>query len=192
MAYEWGRLIWWLNQNAGAVQALCAVITVLLTVVLAGATIWYARLTSTLNHTAQRQLSAMLFPNLELSLSSSGSQGARGSHHEIGVSLQVSNKGQQSVLLHRMSLGAMYAGNIDGTGEVTVECDGQLIAAGAVQNESRSVEVTVPDGFNAGNIQLRAVVECTDVGRLSQHTFIIDHERGRLYYPLFLSEKKHS
>lgn len=192
MAYEWGRLIWWLNQSAGAVRALCAVATVILTVVLAGATIWYARLTSTLNQTAQRQLSAMLFPNLEISISSSGSQGARGAHHQIGVSLQIRNRGQQSVLLHRMSLGAMYAGYINGAGEVTIECSGRVMAAGAVQDESKAVEVAIPDEFNVGNVRLRAVVECTDVGCLSKHTFMIDYEKGRLYYPFFLSEKTHS
>jgi hypothetical protein len=25
MAYEWGRLMWWLNQNAGAVQGMTAI-----------------------------------------------------------------------------------------------------------------------------------------------------------------------
>lgn len=134
----------------------------------------------------------MLFPNLELSVSSGGSRAARETHDGIGVSLQISNRGHQSVLLHHISVGAMYSGNVEGAGEAKVPCTGRLITAGGVHNELRSVQVAVADRFDVGNIRLTAVVECTDVGRLSKHTFMIDHEKGRLYFPLFLSEKKHS
>jgi hypothetical protein len=56
IAYEWGRLIWSLNHNAGAVQALAAIAVALLTAVLIGITWWYARSTREMARTMERQL----------------------------------------------------------------------------------------------------------------------------------------
>jgi hypothetical protein len=57
MAYEWGRFMWWLGQgqNAAATQAVAAIATVALTVVLVCVTAKYVVLTNSLAQIAQDQ-----------------------------------------------------------------------------------------------------------------------------------------
>lgn len=54
----------WLNQNAGAVQALSAIGILFLTLALAGATIWYARTTSRAMRLSQEQYERHWKPDL--------------------------------------------------------------------------------------------------------------------------------
>jgi hypothetical protein len=66
MAYEWGRFVWWLNQNSGAIQAVTSVVIALLTVVLAYCTVRALRTSDRALRISQGQLQAMLQPIAEL------------------------------------------------------------------------------------------------------------------------------
>ena len=57
----------WLDQNAGAIQALTAVAITLLTAVLIGVTWWYANLTRQMAKTMEQQMIAAFQPNIDLS-----------------------------------------------------------------------------------------------------------------------------
>jgi hypothetical protein len=65
MAYEWGRFVWWLNQNAGAVQAMAAVATVVLTAALILVTIRYVSLTAKLLEASEASARANFLPDIE-------------------------------------------------------------------------------------------------------------------------------
>lgn len=58
----------WLNQNAGAVQAMMAILIGLLTVTLIIITTSYTRLTRRMAETMERQLAASFQPDIELKL----------------------------------------------------------------------------------------------------------------------------
>jgi len=60
----------WLNANAPAIQAICTVATVLLTLFLGLTTLWYARLTGRLAELSRIQFSTNVRPNLEILLKS--------------------------------------------------------------------------------------------------------------------------
>jgi hypothetical protein len=68
VAYEWGRLIWWLGQgqNGIAVQAIAAIAASVATVVLFGIRAWYAITTRGLLRISENQLRASLRPDLFL------------------------------------------------------------------------------------------------------------------------------
>jgi hypothetical protein len=61
---QWGRLIYWLGQNAAAIQALAAVITVIFTGALIGVTAWYANLTSGLLEASEATMRSAFMPDL--------------------------------------------------------------------------------------------------------------------------------
>jgi hypothetical protein len=58
----------WLNANAGGVQAVAAICTLLLTLVLAGITYWYAQLTRSSLKIAKEQFDRQWLPQLGISL----------------------------------------------------------------------------------------------------------------------------
>src|ERR1700693_1869035 len=66
MDHEWGRFVWWLNQNSGAIQALTSVVVVLLTIILAYCTVRALRTSDRALKISQGQLQAMLQPIVEL------------------------------------------------------------------------------------------------------------------------------
>jgi hypothetical protein len=89
---QFGRFLYWLNQgqNAAAVQAVAALATTFLTVVLLWATIRYVRLTNLLAIATRAQLEAGLRPNLRFDVT-------RTLDAETGV--KISNVGQIPVRL---------------------------------------------------------------------------------------------
>jgi hypothetical protein len=95
MGYELGRLMWWLNQNAGAVQALSAAVTVMLTVVLAVTTIWYARLTYKSIRLNEYQLAAEYLPFLTVQLKFTS---------EKEATIRLRNNGQHHIRVFKLAL----------------------------------------------------------------------------------------
>lgn len=104
MDYEWGRFVGWLGQNAAAVQALSALATVLLTAVLAGATIRYIILTARLakqsgkqTEQSKQQLLLIAHPNIFVH--------THVERQERTIRLEITNRGAypfrlDNVLLH--------------------------------------------------------------------------------------------
>ena len=68
MGYQWGRFIWWLGQNSAAVQALAAVVTVLLTGVLIFVTIRYVLLTRKLVEASEASIRAGFMPDINANI----------------------------------------------------------------------------------------------------------------------------
>src|ERR1700692_2768567 len=61
---QWGRFVWWAGQNAGAIQAMTGVGTLLLTAVLAYITWKYVRLTGTIALVTRSQYASDHLPKL--------------------------------------------------------------------------------------------------------------------------------
>jgi hypothetical protein len=66
VAYEWGRFVWWLGQNAAAIQAFASLITVILTFVLVRITAEYVRLNARMSRSAEAQLVAQYMSSMML------------------------------------------------------------------------------------------------------------------------------
>jgi hypothetical protein len=66
MLYQWGRLLWWLNQNASAIEALSAIVTSFATVVLVLITRRYSSITERLAYIAGREVRSQAQPSMDV------------------------------------------------------------------------------------------------------------------------------
>ena len=62
---QWGRFIYWLGQNAPAVQGFTAIITVVLTIVLIAVTIQYVKLTRGILEASEASMRSSFLPDLD-------------------------------------------------------------------------------------------------------------------------------
>jgi HAMP domain-containing protein len=114
MAYEWGRLIWWLGQNAAAIQALTAIVVVLLTAALVFVTSWYVRLTREMSQTMNQQLAAASIPDIGIAFTRTLESVSRieDVKDEFAEDLQIQNKSTFPVKLARTASGMSLSGAV--------------------------------------------------------------------------------
>lgn len=179
IAVQWGRFMWWLaqGQNAAAVQALVAIFTGLLTIVLVVVTWLYVRLTSHLTRLAGRQLEASLQPSLVFDIAPDMAPGS--------LYISISNKGAHPVYLLKVMAHISY------------ECDAEIISSDA-SDISELKKVVLPAGDKAmiqhhiplspkptaGEGYHNAVmhVDCTDLFGIKRHQFLYQTLTGLTQY----------
>jgi hypothetical protein len=104
----------WLNQNAGAVQAVMAIIIGVLTAVLIGVTWWYAKLTRRMALTLEQQLAASFHPDIEMTLmhrfqGQGISQGVKS--ESVSGTIVVTNKGELPLKVVSAAMKLVYDKN---------------------------------------------------------------------------------
>jgi hypothetical protein len=97
MEHQWQRFIWWIGQNSAAVQALAAIITVILTAVLIFATIRYVALTRRTLEASEAALRASFLPDISARIDFTHPR-----RDELSVSLQ--NTGDPTIRIVRAKL----------------------------------------------------------------------------------------
>jgi len=150
MTHEWERFVWWLGQNAGAIQALSALATTMLTVALAATTIWYARLTHHGIRVNKTQLAAQYIPFLGISTDFNG---------EGDILIEVTNLGQYHLRIFHVSL-LSRSSQI----EHTLNKWPQFRIKGG-SNESIKRTFAIPAGTSRDS--LIVLVECSDLASFS-------------------------
>ena len=174
---QFGRFLYWLNQgqNAAAVQAVAALATTFLTIVLLWATIRYVRLTNSLAIATRAQLEAGLRPNLRFDVT-------RTLDMETGI--KISNVGQIPVRL--ASVAVRVESSEPNSTVVTktlpdVACT-LLMASdevfGTVVFEGSALGEQVP----SKNRRALLLVDCTDLGGVTEHSFHYDPQTGLAKY----------
>jgi len=120
MRQLWNSFGWWAGQNAGAIQAISSVVTVVLTAVLAIVTYCYVRLTRELAANSHKQLLLLANPNLAVEIKVAS---------EREVCIRIENRGTYPF---RLRNGEIQARDEDGK-DFTIrlrELDGVIVGAG--------------------------------------------------------------
>ncbi len=163
----------WLNQNAGAVQAIMATMIGVLTIALVGVTWWYARLTRRLADAVERQLAASFQPDLYLSLSSCfhGSGSHYGEREEnVSLTIAVMNKGNVPVKLAAVAMKIIFRDKSLPAETITIDAEQRVVAPGRT-TEFHHVTVQVPLGSTEGEFERRVQIHCSDLAGVGKHTF---------------------
>jgi len=163
----------WLNQNAGAVQAMSAVVTVFLTIVLVGVTCWYAALTRRMAFTMERQLAASFQPDIDLQITNrfTGSSVQLGVEREnVSGTIVVLNKGEAPVKIVAVAMKLVFDHNIFPPQSTKVDAQQRVLAPG-----KRTVfphrSLNVPQGGTQANYEQFAQIHCSDLAGISRYTF---------------------
>jgi hypothetical protein len=170
---QFGRFLYWLNQgqNAAAVQAVAALATTFLTIVLLWATIRYVRLTSSLALATRAQLEAGLRPNLHFDLT-------RTLDMETGI--QISNVGQVPVRLLSVAVRVEPTGSSPTaiTKELGNVCGTLLMATDKIFGTIVFDREQAP----GKGVKSLLLVDCTDLGGVTEHSFHYDPMTGLAKY----------
>jgi hypothetical protein len=163
----------WLNQYAGAVQAIMAVIIGVLTAVLIGVTCWYAVLTRRMARTMERQLAASFQPDINLSLSnrfhgSSSNYGVRGEN--ASITIVITNKGNVPVKIAAVAMKVIFRDKSRPEEMIELDAEQRVVAPGQA-TEFNHLTVELPLGSINGDFERRIQIHCSDLAGISKHTF---------------------
>ena len=178
MEFELGRLSWWLGQNAAAIQALSAMVTTLLTLVLVAVMWRYVLLARSMLTVSEKHVLAEYQPNISIMLEATLWTG------EVAFSLQ--NEGRRTVRLIGVEVGWTYPGDPLMRGRLSVGLDNRntLRAGESIPFNTRirrEVDEVPATFFN----DLAIYVDCKDLTAPGEHCFTFSRNRGLDYFNRF-------
>ncbi len=159
----------WFNQNAGAVQAISAAVTVILTFTLIGVTCWYAALTRRMVLTMERQLAASVQPDTDLKLIN-GYSGSSGHKKDVSGTIVVANKGNVPVKVIAVAMKLVFDNNAFPDQSTTIDAQQRVVAPGKTA-EFRYLTLQVPSSGANAKYEQFAQIHCSDLAGISRHTF---------------------
>ena len=178
MAYELGRFVYWVNQNSGAIQALSAVVIVILTGVLAWLTLKSVKAAEVAAISAQHQLEANLQPTLEMELKPGFDlQSNEGDHpFSKGANLKLRNVGSTPLKLRRVAMVIQRMRLVKDAVVVDYEYESEateyvsrVLMPGGTISEDIIVAVQKREDQQA-SYALRVV--CSDLSEITSHSFL--------------------
>jgi hypothetical protein len=173
-------MLGWLNTNVSAVQAISAIVSLLLTIGLLWMTWRYVSLTARILHTAQSQLYISLQPDLVFDIIKEKS--AR-------VKYTIENKGKTAICLVRVALRPSFL--VRGGDRVVL---GPLVFAWDLKDLVLMPGARIPKSFDVSifnpsvsagyteNIYYELIVGCTDLHGLTEHTYRYQSKDGTIRY----------
>jgi hypothetical protein len=166
----------WLNQNAGAVQAIMAIILGVLTPVLIGVTWWYAKLTRRMVLAQEQQLAASFHPDIEMTLihrfQGKGSSFGVQSESFSGT-IVVTNKGMLPLKVVSAAMKLVYDKNAFPDQTTTMDARQRVVSPG--KTAQFTLNLDVPLGGSTAEYEQLAQIHCSDLAGVSKHTFSISH-----------------
>jgi hypothetical protein len=176
----------WLNENAAGVQAITAIVIVLLTAVLVGVTWWYATLTKSMALTLREQLAASFQPNVEMTLTDRfkgrGSDGHGGPSETVAGTITVRNKGNLPPKVVPVAMKLIYEKAAFSDQTVTVDAKQRVVAPGET-TQFILLTIDVPPGGSTAPHEQIAQIHCSDLAGVSKHSFSVSsRERDRTYH----------
>jgi hypothetical protein len=173
----------WLNDNAGAVQAVTALAIMVLTAVLGGVTYWYAKLTQRMALTLEQQLVASFYPDVELVLKDKmqGSGVAFGEEHaSVSGTIVVKNKGNVPIKVISVAMKVVYDAAAFPPQTLTVDAKHRVVSSSQT-TEFLLLTLEVPVGGSRGsNYEQIAQIHCSDLAGVSKHTFSVSNRHGEI------------
>jgi len=169
MAYEWGRFMWWLGQgqNAAAVQAITAIVVMVLTVVLIGITWRYARLTRKFT---ELQLAASFEPNIVLAFTDNiqyEGHGNGGEHESLAGGAAISNQGSEPVKLQYVFITISFEDKQYKTHDQEYQLANPIIYPDKSFQVQYNIEVD--KGSTKTRHYRKLIVVCSNLSGISQH-----------------------
>jgi len=173
VAYEWGRFIWWLGQNAAAIQALAAIVVVLLTVALVFVTGRYVRLTREMSQTMRQQLAAAFQPNIGIMFaqplrSESWNNGV--ASDGIADTLQIQNRSASPLKLHSVHISISFGDSRYQRCDKDFPFEDIVISPDYIKQIH--FDITVPHTASQNRFYKLALVVCSDLADVNEHWFI--------------------
>lgn len=178
----------WMNENAGAVQAVAAMIVAGLTAVLIGVTCWYATLTRRMALSMERQLASSFQPTIEMALSNrfqgQGSDG-RGNHTEsVSGTVIIRNKGSLPMKIVSVSMKLIYDKQTFPDHEIRIDAKSRVVAPGET-TQFVLLTINVPIGGSTAPYEQIAQIHCSDLAGVSKHSFAVSsRQEGQLIHCL--------
>jgi hypothetical protein len=164
----------WLNQNAGAVQAVMAVIIVVLTAALVGVTCWYAGLTRRMALTMEQQLAASFHPDIEMTLTNrfQGKGSNFGVQSEsVSGTIVVTNRGTLPLKVVSAAMKLVYDKNAFPDQRTTMDAQQRVISPGKTAEFTMILDV--PLGASQAAYEQWAQIHCSDLAGVSKHSFSV-------------------
>ena len=191
MLYQSGRLLCWLEQYADAIQAVSAMLTLIVSIILGWFAIVSARAAQDALQVSRRQLDAQLTPKIVMRWSEID--------YEAGVSVYtLKNVGSDLVEWRRLELWVYWARvSADPYVEIsTLQNWPRVISPGEeISEECRFSEVVSGLRERFGAIienqrpGIRLCLDCTDVSGSSKHSFSLNQKGEFDHYPAFMKDR---
>jgi hypothetical protein len=166
----------WMNQNAGAVQAMMAIVIVLLTGVLVIVTCWYTTLTRDMALTLKEQLAASFQPNIEMTLTNRlqgrGSDERGGQHEDVSGTITVINKGNLPLKVVAVAMKLIYDKNAFPIQTMTRDAKQRVVSPGQT-TQFLYLSIDVPLGGSQAPYEQLAQIHCSDLAGVSKHSFSV-------------------
>ena len=163
----------WMNQNAGAVQAVMAIVIGVLTGVLIGVTWWYARLTRRMALTLEQQLAASFHPDIRMILigqiRSEGTNPAGVRSESVSGTIVVTNKGDLPLKVVAAAMKLVYDNNAFPDQGVTMDAQQRVLSPS--QTAQFQLALDVPLGGSRVEYEQVAQIHCSDLAGVSKHSF---------------------
>jgi hypothetical protein len=165
----------WLNQNAGAVQAIMAIIIVLLTAALTGVTWWYASLTRRMASTMERQLGASFQPNIGMALTNrfQGEHRDRGGTESESVmgTITITNNGDLPLKVVAIAMKLLYDNDVFPAQMTKEDARQRVVSPGGATQFHLTLDV--PLGSSRVGYEQIAQIHCSDLAGVSKHSFSV-------------------
>ena len=169
----------WFNENAAGVQAITAIVIVVLTFALVGVTWWYARLTKSMALTLREQLAASFQPNVEIALTEcsfgSASDGRGGHSENVAGTIIVRNKGNLPFKVVTVAMKLIYDKAAFPVQTVTLDAKQRVVAPGE-ETQFRDLIIDVPPGGSTAPYEQIAQIHCSDLAGVSKHSFSVSSQ----------------
>ena len=171
----------WLNDNAGAVQGVSAVLSVAVTIILAIVTYRYVPLTERISRTSMEQLRASVRPIIAVRFSFGGGNDHGNVYFRDRIIVRIENVGGSPLIVQTVTLGWEL---FSSPGWVDSEVHG-LKGGVLVAGEHRFAEVTMEtdeipaaEHFDAWSDGLTATVDCSDLSGLVAMSYNYNQPSG--------------
>jgi hypothetical protein len=166
----------WMNQNAGAVQAITAIVIVLFTGVLIAVTWWYAKLTRRMALTLEKQLASSFQPHIEMTLAdrirAQRNDGQGNQSEAVSGTITVRNKGNLPLKIVSVSMKLIYDKVAFPVQTTTIDAKSRVIAPGEA-TQFILMTIDVPPGGSEAPYEQIAQIHCCDLAGVSKHSFSV-------------------
>jgi hypothetical protein len=174
----------WLNENAGGVQAITAIVIVVLTAALVWVTWRYVTLTKSMALTLREQLAASFQPNVEMTLTDRfrGQGNEHGRYSEtVAGTIIVRNKGNLPLKVVTVAMKLIYDGAAFPVQTVTVDAKQRVVAPDET-TQFILLTIDLPPGGSTAPYEQIAQIHCSDLAGVSKHSFSVSsREENRTY-----------
>ena len=165
-----------MNTNAGAVQAIMAIVIGAFTAVLIGVTWWYAALTRRMALTLEKQLASSFQPSIEMALTNQfqgqGSDGHGNRSETVSGTIIVRNKGNLPLKIVSVSMKLVYDKEAFPVQTKTIDAKSRVVAPGET-TQFILLTIDVPLGGSTAPYEQIAQIHCSDLAGVSKHSFSV-------------------